>query len=89
MYRISHPYLGDDEMEFDSYDDALEWIQEEEIIYYQEAIEYLSENDPSLCLSIEYAIELGVTIEKINSELLATIHLQESLAQAIEEVENA
>ena len=44
-----------------------------EIIYYNKAIDFLSENDASLCDSFALASELGYTIENINSELLASI----------------
>ena len=92
MYRIRHPYLEGDCMEFESHGDALEWIHEEEIVYNSEAMEYLSENDYSLQESLDMAAELGYSVEylaKWGAPLLATIHLQDSLAQAIEEVEDA
>ena len=44
-----------------------------EIIYYSNAIEYLSENDPSLSESIEIAKELGYTFKNLNSEVLASL----------------
>lgn len=53
-----------------------------EIIYYASAIDYLKENDPSLQKSFEIAKEYGFLIEKLNSEvlasLLATRQLEES-----------
>jgi len=45
-----------------------------EIIYYYKAIEYLKENDCSLSDSIELAVEIGYTLENINSETLASLH---------------
>ncbi len=45
-----------------------------EIIYYYKAIEYLKQNDSSLCESLEIANEYGYTLENINSELLASLH---------------
>ncbi len=56
-----------------------ERIYEQDIIYYHKAIDYLATNDASLNKSIEIAINLGVDIEKINSELLATILYQDTL----------
>jgi hypothetical protein len=44
-----------------------------DVIYYSDAIEYLKQNDQSLCDSLEIAIEYGYTIENINSELLASL----------------
>lgn len=48
-------------------------ITQEEIIYYDNAIEYLAKNDASLLDSLELAEELGYTIKNINSELLASL----------------
>ena len=45
-----------------------------EIIYYSKAMNYLRDNDPSLCESIEYAQELGYSLENLNSEALASLH---------------
>ena len=45
-----------------------------EIIYYSGAIEYLSENDPSLQESLNLAAELGYTPENLSSEILASLH---------------
>ena len=44
-----------------------------EIIYYARAIEYLKENDCSLCESMEIAQEYGYEPKHINSELLASL----------------
>lgn len=44
-----------------------------EIMYYQNAIEYLAENDPSLSTSLELAAELGYETRNLNSELLASL----------------
>ena len=35
---------------------------------------YLSENDFSLSESIEIAVDMGYSLENINSELLASLH---------------
>ena len=81
-------YLGEDATEFLSLPDELEDYDTNEIydelqdngffdvdiIYYSAAIEYLKENDASLCESIEIATEYGCTLENINSELLASLH---------------
>ena len=44
-----------------------------EIIYYSNAIDYLKENDPSLNESLAIAIEYNFSIEKLNSEVLASL----------------
>lgn len=44
-----------------------------EIIYYSNAMEYLTRNDNSLRESIEIALDYGYELKNINSELLASI----------------
>ena len=44
-----------------------------EIIYYSNAIEYLTRHDNSLMESIEIAIDYGYELKNINSELLASL----------------
>lgn len=61
-------------------------IQQSEIIYYSEAMKYLSENDNSLCESLELASELGYTTENLNSELLATLLYQQYLMNQWQEI---
>lgn len=48
-------------------------ITNAEVIYYSNAIEYLKENDPSLNECLEIADEYGYTMDKLNSELLASL----------------
>ena len=44
-----------------------------EIIYYSKAIEYLSENDPSLKESLEIASDYGFELKNLDSEKLASL----------------
>lgn len=44
-----------------------------EVLYYSVAIEYLSENDPSLNESLKLAKDLGFGLDSINSEVLASL----------------
>jgi len=74
------------EEDFDSYDDAVEFVHQEEIIYYNRAIKYLAENDSSLRESLSLASDLGYTLENLSSETLATIHYQNYLIGEIEEI---
>src|SRR5690625_421179 len=60
-------------------DEILELIHERDVVYYSNAIKYLSENDPSLQISLGLAKDLGYSLENINSELLATLLLQDEL----------
>jgi hypothetical protein len=60
-------------------DDLLELIEDNngfdiDIIYYSKAIKYLSENDASLSESIDLAVDMGCSLENINSETLASLH---------------
>lgn len=70
-------------------DDFIEWYTEEyvnsaEIIYYYNAMKYLSEQDNSLHESMALAGEYGYQCENLNSELLATILLQQNLREELD-----
>ena len=54
-------------------------IMQEDIIYYYEAMKYLTREDSSLYQSLEIASEMGITTENLNSELLATLLYQQNL----------
>lgn len=56
-----------------------EIINEQEIVYNFEAIEYLKVNDASLRYSLELAEDLGYSLKKLNSEILATLLYQNDL----------
>jgi len=59
---------------FDTFCDNInEAIDQIEVIYYSNAIEFLRENDTSLTDSMELAHEYGFQAKDLNSELLATI----------------
>jgi hypothetical protein len=62
-----------------------ELIQQDEVIYYHNAMKYLSENDPSLTESMEIAKEFGYTTDKLNSEFLATILKQKKQFELLKE----
>jgi len=72
-YSVDDTYHGEI-MKFEDYDQAIEWCQEQEIIYYHKAMQYLAENDASLVESFNLADNIGYTFQSINSETLATIH---------------
>ena len=72
---------------FDDYEDAYQYCIEHEIIYYNKAMEYLSEHDWSLRESAEIAYSLGYELKNINSEMLATLQLQDALINSIREIE--
>jgi|VirMetMinimDraft_7_1064189.scaffolds.fasta_scaffold08517_4 hypothetical protein len=72
-------YVNIEDIDFDNaFDYIYESIQDNsgfdiEIIYYSNAIEYLQKNDPSLKESLEIAIDFGYSLEKISSEVLASL----------------
>lgn len=57
----------------------MERINEQEIIYYSNAIDYLKDNDPSLTNSIALATEYDFELKNLDSEKLATILYQQNL----------
>ena len=79
-----------DENDINSADDVFEYIEDRineiEIIYYANAMKILSENDPSLQVSMEYADDYGYRCKDINSELLATILCQEWARQDLDNI---
>lgn len=58
-----------------------------EIIYYSNAMDYLRENDPSLCESIELCQSLGFNIDSVNSEFLASLLASEKAREQYYELE--
>jgi len=59
------------------------FISEEEIIYFEKAIQVLADLDPSLTYPLNIAYNLGYDIKDINSELLATLAIQEELREEL------
>lgn len=55
-------------------------INEQEIIYYSKAIEYLADHDASLMEAMELADDMGYATKDLNSELLATLVYQQNLS---------
>ncbi len=78
-------YKVDDEL-FDTYDEAVEYCYQQEIIYYHTAMEYLTANDTSLKESLEIASELCLEVDSLSSEVLATILYQQKLVNSIKQV---
>ena len=59
-----------------------------EIIYYSNAIDYLSKNDPSLHESLEIASEYGYEVKNLNSEILASLLASRNVRDEFYELEN-
>lgn len=59
-----------------------------EIIYYSNAMEYLTRNDTSLSESIEIAVDYGYELKNINSELLASLLASQNSREQFNQYEN-
>jgi hypothetical protein len=87
-------YLFDNQIEglsdFDSFIDYLTKndYMSIDIIYYSNAIDYLAKNDNSLRKSINIAIEHGLSLENINSELLASLLASRNLEELLHEYQD-
>ena len=84
MAVVENKWSGEKE-KFDTMDEAFEWINEQEVIYYGVAMNYLIENDVSLNESLEEADAMGFTTDMLNSEILATLLLRKMLNENIYE----
>ena len=80
QFDIDLQYLYCNEDTFNDFCDKVhDAIMEENVIYYHQAMKYLSREDASLSQSLEIASEYGYTTENLNSELLATLLYQQRL----------
>lgn len=63
-----------------------------EIIYYGRAMEYLTDNDTSLTISLELANDMGYNLKSLNSEILASLlaseNSRESFYECRDEIED-
>ena len=64
----------------------LDSVSDCSIINYNNAVNFLLENDPSFLNSLGLAADFGYSIDEINSETLATLLLRDMLKSEIEEV---
>lgn len=64
-----------DDDDFDSFEESvMQAIDEQsDIIYYSNAMKFLSEHDGSLRESVDVALEYGMELKDVNSETLASI----------------
>jgi len=79
--------------EFETVEDIREILDDNqafdvEIIYYSTAIEYLKENDNSLCVSLELALDMGYELKNLNSEILASLLASQDTRNDWSELEN-
>ena len=92
--HIDVEYLLSENMDSQDFIEAIERsINENEVIYYSTAMNFLMENDNSLNESMQIAAELCYEPQNINSELLATLLLQSKLKNCLynvtDEIETA
>ena len=59
-----------------------------EIFYYSNAMNYLSENDPSLQESLEIASDYGFDVQSLNSEILASLLASKLAREEFQELES-
>ena len=83
---IDTPYITTSES-FGNEDELKEYLQERigecDVIYYHKAIAFLAENDASLGESMQIASDMGYETKNLNSELLATLLLQQKLCEEL------
>jgi len=85
--EIDLDYLFEEGMTIDQLDESvMQYIAEQEIIYYANAMNLLREFDPSLSESLEIAAEFGYEPQNLNSEILATLLHQQQLTNEWAEV---
>lgn len=78
--------------EIETFDDLRTYLEDNghfnvEIIYYSNAMEYLSENDNSLTESLALANDMGCDLANLNSETLASLLASENTRKDFEELE--
>ena len=78
--------LDDCESKADFGRKAEDFINEQEIIYNSKAMDFLAKHDPSLLESLGIAGNMGYTLDKLNSEILATILYQDLLRQELSDI---
>lgn len=87
-------YVDIDNIDFENAFDSIRDMVEDnngldfEVIYYSNAIDYLSENDPSLNESLGLAHEMGYTAENLDSEILASLLKTENVKIKFYELED-
>ena len=83
--------LKDEEIE--DFDELREFLEDNnyfdvEIIYYSNAMKYLSEHDSSLSESMALAQDMGYEPKDINSELLASLLASQNVREDFEGLES-
>lgn len=79
--------------DIESFDELRDFLEDNdyfnvEIVHYSSAIEYLSENDPSLQESLGLASEMGYDPKDLSSEVLASLLASQKVRDDFEELES-
>lgn len=69
----NHRQIEDTEDLKDQLSDYLKEFANEGVYSYNEAMEYLKDNDPTLAISVGIALEMGCDLKNVTSEFLADI----------------
>jgi hypothetical protein len=82
LYVMDYVNIDDIDLS-DAYQSIYEMIDDNggfnvEIIYYSNAIDYLSKNDPSLHESLQLAADFGFNLTDLSSEVLASLLASEN-----------
>lgn len=84
---IDNLYLLDSNTDPDGFIESIEEsINEQDIVYYSRAMNYLLDNDASLQKSLQLASEYGYKLENLNSETLATLLYQDDLRENLSDL---
>lgn len=88
-YNLDLPYYYIEGICIDDFlESVTDSIYQTEVIYYNKAMKILSEYDNSLTESLEIAEEQGFSIADINSELLATLILQNRMLEELADIKD-
>jgi hypothetical protein len=88
QYHLTEKGITDDKDAETVREYLMELIDQEEVLYYGSAMEFLMQHDASLTESLSLAHDMGYTTDKLNSELLATILLQDLMRDELDEIYN-
>jgi hypothetical protein len=85
-YHLTEEGIKDEDDAETVHEYLQELIEQEEIIYYYTAMQFLTEYDTSLQTSLGLANKFGYTADRLNSELLATLLIQDLMSDELNEI---
>ena len=92
-FNIMDHLTEDDLDDMEDFDDLVDILRNErafniEIIYYHKAMQYLMDNDTSLCDSLNIANDMGYKTCDLNSEMLASLLASQNAEEEFYEYED-